>query len=131
MKVLYSDLLIGIMKKNSDAFDWFEASKNSREDLATTALNAQELLYGSLLTINPSEGYRLTAEFIKSLSILDLDLESAELSSRLRSELKKKGQSIGIMDEMIAGICLRNDASIVTRNTKHFSRVGGLDVEKW
>ena len=43
-------------------------------------------------------------------------------------DLYKKGTPIGEVDEMIAGICLANNASILTNNKKHFSKVKGLKV---
>jgi tRNA(fMet)-specific endonuclease VapC len=49
----------------------------------------------------------------------------------LRSDLERRGQMIGTMDLLIAAQALRLGATIVTHNTREFSRVPGLKVEDW
>ena len=131
MRVLDSDLLIAFLNGNEDALKAVKNLEKGLETAATTIFNAQELLYGALLTKNASENYRLTREFLMNFKILDYDFESMESAVELRAKLKKSGEPIGLMDEMIAGICLRNGAGIVTRNKKHFGRVQGLKVRAW
>ncbi len=131
MHVLDSDLLIAFLNGEKDAFRAVKKLEDGLETAATTIFNAQELLYGALLTKNSSENYGLTREFLLNFKILDYDFESMEKSVELRASLKKSGEPIGLMDEMIAGICLRNKANIITRNKKHFSRIRGLKVMAW
>jgi len=38
---------------------------------------------------------------------------------------------IGRADLLIAGLCLANKATLVTRNWKHFQKVPGLQMENW
>ena len=45
--------------------------------------------------------------------------------------LREKGASIGVIDEMIAGMCKALNSTLVTRNVKHFSRISGLKIEVW
>ena len=35
---------------------------------------------------------------------------------------------IGLPDTMIAGICLSQDLPLLTRNTRHYTRVAGLQI---
>jgi predicted nucleic acid-binding protein len=46
----------------------------------------------------------------------------------VRRALESKGQTIGMADSLIAGICLERDGILLTRNVKHFSRVDGLTL---
>ena len=131
MQVLDTDLLIAFLNKGEDALKAITKLEAGRESLATTVFNAHEVLYGALLTRGARENYRLTHDFLMNFRVLDYDMESMENAVELKARLKKKGSSIGLMDEMIAGICLRNRASIVTRNKRHFSRVPGLKVRVW
>lgn len=49
----------------------------------------------------------------------------------IQLELEKKGPMVGIFDQLIAGICLTHNATIVTRNTEHFLRIPNLKIEQW
>jgi len=44
----------------------------------------------------------------------------------VRRTLEKSGASIGMADSLIAGIALVHNATLLTRNRKHFARVTGL-----
>ena len=48
-----------------------------------------------------------------------------------RLKLSKKLRKIGRADMLIACIALGHDATLVTRNVRHFSDVPGLRVENW
>jgi predicted nucleic acid-binding protein len=45
--------------------------------------------------------------------------------------LRKKGESIGLEDVLIAASALANQYIVVTANIRHFTRIKGLKVEKW
>jgi tRNA(fMet)-specific endonuclease VapC len=36
-----------------------------------------------------------------------------------------------LVDQLIAGIAIANDLTVITRNTREFARVPGLRVENW
>jgi tRNA(fMet)-specific endonuclease VapC len=50
---------------------------------------------------------------------------------RIRAELEARGATIGSMDLLIAAHALALDATLVTNNDAHFSRVAGLRVVNW
>ena len=50
---------------------------------------------------------------------------------RLRANLEKKGNVIGNNDMWIAAHAVALDLTLVTNNTKEFSRVDGLRTENW
>ena len=47
------------------------------------------------------------------------------------ADLKRKGTPIGPHDVLIAAQARRHDATLVTANTREFSRVPGLRLEDW
>lgn len=55
-----------------------------------------------------------------------LDLKSALRAGEIAAGLNKAGSTIGFADCLQAGICLRHDLPLATRNRKHFDRVEGL-----
>ena len=63
--------------------------------------------------------------------ILGFDNKAAEHAAQVRATLEKKGESIGPMDTLIAGIAKANKCVLVSVNTREFQRVDGLMLENW
>jgi tRNA(fMet)-specific endonuclease VapC len=59
---------------------------------------------------------------------IPLDLPSALRAGEVFATLTTKGTGIGMADCMLAGICLRHDLPLATRNSRHFERVEGLQL---
>ncbi|MDN5857687.1 MAG: type II toxin-antitoxin system VapC family toxin [Pseudonocardia sp.] len=55
-----------------------------------------------------------------------LDLQSALRAGEVAAGLRQAGCGIGFADCLQAGICLRYDLPLATRNRRHFERVAGL-----
>ena len=68
---------------------------------------------------------------LAGIVLLDLDFESAKIGGKIHAELYSLGMPIQPEDSMIAGICLKNNKKILTRNVKHFSRIKNLQVETY
>ena len=51
--------------------------------------------------------------------------------ARLRAQLESAGFILDKMDLFIAATALVNDYTLVTHNTRHFSRIPGLKLEDW
>ena len=130
MKILDSDILVGILRKNSDAIRKYEEIQKN-ETVLTTVLNAQELLFGALISEKSEENFKACKELLNELNILLYDQKSMIESVKIQAYLEKTGNHIGLIDEIVAGICTANKATIITRNVEHFSRVPNLEVEKW
>ena len=63
--------------------------------------------------------------------VLPFDLAAAEQAATVRAQLEAQGTPIGPVDALIAGIALSRNLTVVTRNTREFGRVAGLNVENW
>lgn len=90
--------------------------------LATTAMNAFELLSGAR---TPNEAAKVQT-LLGALSILPVDIQASVQAAEVRRHLEAQGQTIGMADYLIAGVCLARGASLLTRNRHHFERVPGL-----
>jgi len=55
----------------------------------------------------------------------------AESYGLVRHQLETNGEMIGAMDLLIAGHALALEATLVTNNTAHFSRIDGLKYINW
>ena len=90
--------------------------------LQTTAITRFELLSGAR-TDRAEAGIR---ELLDVISTLPLDEPCADRAALVRRSLEKTGAAIGMADSLIAGIALVHNATLLTRNRKHFERVVGL-----
>ena len=100
-------------------------------DLAVPAVVAYELEAGTLRSRNPVLRRRELERLLSFLPILPFDLRAANRAARVRFELEKTGEKIGPLDTLIAGTVLAYGATLVTHNTREFSRVPGLQLEDW
>ena len=132
MLCLDSDFMIALLRGDKKAITKAEKLEEESREIVSTAINALELFVG-IVAIDGISGTRVkeTRDFLENLTILNLDMSSAERSAYILNSLEKLGKSIGLKDSIIAGIALEHKADILTRNIKHFERVSGLKVETW
>jgi tRNA(fMet)-specific endonuclease VapC len=62
---------------------------------------------------------------------LGFDAEDARKAGEIRGDLTLRGTPIGPYDVLIAGQALARDLTLVTANTREFSRVPGLKLVDW
>jgi tRNA(fMet)-specific endonuclease VapC len=69
--------------------------------------------------------------FLNQFVSLPFDDIAAEIYGRERARLTLVGTPIGANDLLIACIALANGLTLVTHNTREFSRINGLRLEDW
>ena len=67
----------------------------------------------------------------KNFLSFPFDGNAARHFGRIRADLAKTGNPIGPYDLQIAAIALSHSLTVVTHNTREFSRVSGLNLEDW
>jgi tRNA(fMet)-specific endonuclease VapC len=70
-----------------------------------------------------------TEELLSELLIIPISQAASIEFDRLRAV--SKFRKIGRNDLLIASITLANRAKLVTRNTRHFNQIPGLQLENW
>lgn len=74
---------------------------------------------------------RQLSEFIAAALVWELDLPAASAAAIIRADLERRGQAIGPLDNLIAGIAVARRATLVTHNIGEFSRVPRLTLTDW
>ena len=97
---------------------------------AVSSVTYHELWRGLMQTKSEKVELFLTS-FLANVTVLSFDEGDARESGRVLAQLMSAGKKIGDADTMIAGQAIANQLIIVTNNTKHFSRVEGLQLENW
>jgi tRNA(fMet)-specific endonuclease VapC len=100
-------------------------------DVCISAITRCELAYG--VEISPraqQDGLALEA-YLKHVETLDYPGEAARHYGQIRAALKAGGNLIGSHDLLIAAHARSLGLTLVTNNTREFSRVPGLASENW
>jgi len=102
-------------------------------DLGVPAIVEYELRYGLLRLPQEAAAPRLAAliRLLQPMQSLPFDSECAAHAARIRADMEAIGTPIGPHDTLIAATALRHQATLVTRNTREFSRVPGLQWLNW
>lgn len=101
------------------------------EDLCISSITYAELMHGVEKSQAREKNRLAIALFLSPISIVDFDNQAAEEYGRIRADLETKGNPIGPMDMLIAGHAISKGLTLVTNNTREFSRIEGLTVEDW
>ena len=99
-------------------------------DICTSIVVAAELRYGCAK--KGSARLREKVEgVLGTIPVLPLDVPVDAGYGVIRAELEMAGQIIGLNDLLIAAHAQALNLTLVTDNTREFSRIRGLDVENW
>ena len=101
------------------------------EDLCISSITYAELMHGVEKSQAREKNRLAIVLFLSPISIVDFDNQAAEEYGRIRADLETKGNPIGPMDMLIAGHAISKGLTLVTNNTREFSRIEGLTVEDW
>jgi len=100
-------------------------------DIAIPSIVLYELEVGLAKSTAPEKRRQQLETLIGLVSVLPLGAEEATSAANVRAALEAAGTPIGPMDTLIAGTTLAHQGTLVTHNTKEFSRVDGLQVVDW
>ena len=100
-----------------------------------SALMIDEIEYGLSRHTEKAKKYRpLIEEFLQNIgteNILPLDFSIAQTAGKLRASLQAKGLVIEQYDLLIGITAFTHRMTLITSNTKHFSKIPGLSLENW
>ena len=116
-------------KPDSPVAKKFVATPSS--DIALCDIVKMELYYGAYRSARQSDNLALLKQFFLPFLSLPFDDVAADICGRIRALLASAGTPIGPYDLQIAAIALANNLTLVTHNTREFSRVPGLLLEDW
>ena len=97
-----------------------------------SALTVSELEFGARNSGQYATEIAAVHKVLMPFDIYDYKSDSCPTYyGRIRHELESKGVSIGSMDLLIAAHALSLDATLVSNNLSHFSRITGLKTANW
>jgi len=100
-------------------------------DACISAIVRSELVYGLAVSPHPSRDQAALDEYLRQILVLDFPSDAAIEYGAIRADLKRSGTMIGANDLFIAAHARFLGLTLVTNNTREFSRVPGLKIENW
>ena len=98
----------------------------------TSAITVGELIYGAYRSTRPDFFLEKLDRLVwPNITILPFDEAAARAYGRLRAQLERAGTPVSEPDLRIASIASIRRLTLVTGNTRHFSRIPGLSIENW
>lgn len=98
--------------------------------MLTSIIAAAELRYGASKAFT-SELANAVKSVLERIEVAPLESPADEVYGRIRADLERQGQIIGLNDMLIAAHALALDCTLVTDNIREFSRVPDLRLENW
>lgn len=128
--MLDTDICSYIMKRSSDAV-LQRLQKIPVSDVCISVITKSELLYGVEVSPRRRQDDLALSAFLRYAEVLDFPEAASLHYAKIRATLKSRGTMIGAHDLFIAAHARSLGLTLVTNNTREFSRVPKLAVENW
>jgi tRNA(fMet)-specific endonuclease VapC len=102
-----------------------------RNSIVISSVTVYELDRGARKSFHVAENLAQLELLKTRLQSLSFDDAAAHAAGQVFDSLRRLGTPIGSNDTLIAGHALALNATLVTNNTKEFTRVPGLQLEDW
>jgi len=109
---------------------FFSALADERSMFASPIV-VHELYLGCELYRDPAGELARVREVLSHVQIEPFDEADMISAAKVRATLRRRGQTIGAYDALIAGQALARDWTVVTANTREFARIDGLNIIDW
>lgn len=108
----------------------FEYALSEGHTLTLNAVSYYELKRGLVL---PRFSRRLSQfeAFLAAYESLPMDTQALDVAVGIYQTLRASGELLEDADILVAGIAIAKEATLVTRNLKHFRRIAALKLETW
>lgn len=122
--------IISDIIRNPDGLAARRIQQTGSKSIYTSVIVAAELRYGCAKKGSPKLHNKVD-DILETIPVLPLDMPADAVYAGIRSELEAAGRPIGMNDLLIAAHAHALGLTLVTDNTREFSRVSGLSVENW
>ncbi|HEY4356349.1 MAG TPA: type II toxin-antitoxin system VapC family toxin [Acidobacteriaceae bacterium] len=128
--MLDTDISSYIMKRSNDAV-LQRLRRVPVSDVCISVITKCELMYGVQISPRRQQDQLALDLYLRQLVVLEYPDDAAVQYGEVRASLKSAGTMIGANDLFIAAHARALGLTLVTNNTREFSRVPGLQIENW
>lgn len=99
-------------------------------NVCTSIIVAAELRYGATKKASPRLSSQLE-RILKVMDVLPFETPADTIYGDIRTQLERTGKTVGGNDLLIAAQTIATGHTLVTANTREFSRINGLTIANW
>jgi tRNA(fMet)-specific endonuclease VapC len=119
-------------QRAQELVDRCKQAQAAGDAIGLSAITVSELEFGARQSDGYEDEIAAVQKVLTPFEIYDYDTVFCPPHyGRIRHELETKGITIGSMDLLIAAHALALDATLVSNNLAHFSRIEGLKTANW
>jgi tRNA(fMet)-specific endonuclease VapC len=131
MYLLDSNACIRLLNESASSNMARKLAELTPDDIRLCSVVKSELYYGAYKSTRRDRNLANLNRFFSQFISLPFDDNAAAIAGQVRAQLDVAGTPIGSNDLLIAAIAVSNDLTLVTHNTREFSRINGLKYEDW
>lgn len=131
IKYMLDTNMIAYAKKRRPEVVLEHLMQHDPSQICISSITMAELEYGVHNSSKPEQNRTALMMFLSEITILPFDSDASFEYGKIRYDLKSKGILIGGNDLLIAAHAKSLGLTLVTHNTREFSRVEGLSIEDW
>ncbi len=129
MFLIDTDIIIYALKKNDRVLAKFR--EHEQDPKALSVITYGELIYGARRSAHEIENLAKVHQLSEIFPVIEVSQSVMDTFGMLKAGMKEKGVNVDDFDLIIAATALSLNYTIVTNNTKHFSKVPGLKMTNW
>lgn len=100
-----------------------------REGLGISVISLAELYEGVYYSRDPEKNEYSLQDFLAGVTAIGVDDETCRVFGKERGRLRKDNKSIADFDLLIGATALRHNLTLLTNNSRHFSRIQDICLE--
>ena len=132
MYLFDTDSITNILKKKPSEKMRARIRTVSKSQSHISTVTLGEIVYGAFKSSNPGIHLKnLRQILLPMVNLVTFDSRAAYYYGKIRASLESGGTVIAHADIQIASIALGYNLTVITGNTRHFSRIQDLKVENW
>ena len=128
MIILDTDTCVELLRGNERVM---EQRALTDEAIGVSFMSVAELYYGVERSAKPARNRHTVDILLLSVLVVESDRAIAQRFGQLKTDLWRDSVSLPDADLFIAATTLVHGSLLVTGNSRHFARIGGLRLERW
>lgn len=126
-----TSFIIDLLRGDENATRLLDIVEKEARPQKVSSVTVLELYEGVARSQTPVTKRERILEILETKHVVSADHTVMRKAGKLSGELINGGERIEREDCIIAATALLNDEPVITRNTKHFGRIDGLEVRSY
>ena len=128
MIILDTDTCVELLRGNERVI---EQRALTDDAIGVSFMSVAELYYGVERSAKPARNRHAVDVLLLSVLVVESDRAIAQRFGQLKTELWRESVLLPDADLFIVATTLVHGSLLVTGNSRHFARIGGLRLERW